>query len=86
MVLLSVDGHHGAMGEPTSPQPAGPWTIEVRGRFTVGTCRGCGYVTPARRARYSAEKDLEAHSLLCEAGSDGGEPLLEPTESRAGDR
>ena len=55
------------MGQPSSPTSQPPWTFESRGPFTFGHCLVCGFRTPARRARYSAETDLRTHALLCEA-------------------
>jgi hypothetical protein len=43
------------------------WTLLEQGRFVVGRCDDCGFATPARRARASAESDLLAHADLCEA-------------------
>jgi hypothetical protein len=57
----------GAMGQPGSPAPPPPWTVEFRGAFTFGRCLVCGFESPARRARYSAEADMRAHELLCGA-------------------
>ena len=45
------------------------WTLADRGSFVVGTCGGCGYTSPARRARFTAESDMLAHELLCDDGS-----------------
>lgn len=55
------------MGQPSSPDAPPRWTFQTRGAFTFGHCLVCGFRTPARRARYSAESDLKAHTLLCES-------------------
>lgn len=55
------------MGPPSSPGAPPAWTFQTRGAFTFGHCLVCGFRTPARRARYSAEMDLTAHTLLCES-------------------
>lgn len=60
----------GAMGLPPSPTESPRWNFEARGPFTFGTCLVCGFRTPARRARYSAEMDLKAHDLLCESAAE----------------
>lgn len=75
----------GPMGQPGSPSAPQRWTFQTRGAFTFGHCVVCGFRTPARRARYSAELDLQAHALLCEAAeelrADSVDEALEPTES-----
>jgi hypothetical protein len=74
-----------AMGQLDSPSAPHRWTFSTRGAFTFGTCVVCGFRTPARRARYSAETDLRAHTLLCEAAeelhADSVGEGLEPTEA-----
>lgn len=48
-------------GTPDAPR----WTLEHRGSFLFGQCRVCGFTSPGRRARHSAEDDMRAHTLLC---------------------
>ncbi|HEX8971916.1 hypothetical protein [Oryzihumus sp.] len=43
---------------------------EDRGSFTHAVCRACGWRGPGRRARATAERDLELHDL-------GGCPMEE---------
>lgn len=49
------------------PEPAEVpgWTAFERGAFMFGRCDGCGFQTPGRRAQYSLETDMRAHTLLC---------------------
>jgi hypothetical protein len=72
------------MGQPNSAPSPSPWTFESRGPFTFGHCQVCGFRTPARRARYSAEEDLRTHAMLCEATESLSAvtmyEALEPTE------
>ena len=66
--------HHGHM----SHDPPPTWTIAERGSFVVGTCEACGYTSPARRARFTAESDMLAHEILCDSRESA------PTASAAG--
>ena len=49
-----------AHGPPTDNHPARPGT-EDRGSFTHGTCGGCGWSGPGRRARAVAARDAVRH-------------------------
>lgn len=64
---------------------------EDRGSFTHAVCRACGWRGPGRRARATAERDLELHDLggcpmeeaeLAE-GASAPVPALEPLEAGA---
>lgn len=55
------------MGQSRSPDPSARWTFESHGSFLFGHCLVCGFRSPGRRARYSAENDMRAHTLLCES-------------------
>jgi hypothetical protein len=62
----AADGRAG----PGADGKAVPWTDVVdRGSFTFGTCRGCGWTGPGRRARATAAQDAVRHA---EAGCAGG--------------
>jgi hypothetical protein len=41
------------------------WTLIERGSFVFGRCDLCGFHSPGRRARYSVESDMCAHTVLC---------------------
>ena len=51
------------------------WGLVDRGNFVVGQCEVCGFTSPARRARYSAESDMLAHEILCHAALDAHDAL-----------
>ena len=57
----------GADTSPPARTAAPTWTLVDRGNFVVGMCDACGYTSPARRARFSAVSDMQAHEILCEA-------------------
>ena len=74
-------GHHVLMS-PASPHDRGPGDqpgadghagpsvgTSERGSFTFGTCHGCGWIGPGRRARALAGQDAIRH---LEAGCDAG--------------
>ena len=55
---------------PSANGHAGPPVgTRERGSFTFGTCHGCGWSGPGRRARALAAQDAVRH---LEAGCDGG--------------
>jgi hypothetical protein len=65
---------------------------EDRGSFTHAVCRACGWRGPGRRARATAERDLELHDLsgcpmteaeLAEGASVPALESLEPLEAGA---
>ena len=57
---------------PSANGHAGPSVgTRERGSFTFGTCHGCGWSGPGRRARALAAQDAVRH---LEAGCDGGIP------------
>src|SRR3954468_14558238 len=58
--------------------PAGSWTIVEQGSFLIGRCEGCGFVSAARRARFSAESDMRAHELLCRQEGSSEQTADEP--------
>jgi len=58
--------------QPSANGHAGPSVgTSERGSFTFGTCHGCGWSGPGRRARALAAQDAVGH---LEAGCDGGVP------------
>lgn len=52
---------------PPDVPPEFGWALVERGSFLFGRCDACGYQTPGRRARYSAEADMGAHAVICHA-------------------
>ena len=60
---------------------------EDRGSFTHAVCRACGWRGPGRRARATAERDLELHDLggcpmeEAELAEGAGAPALEPVSA-----
>lgn len=64
---LPGQGIMGAMGQSQSPDSSSRWTFESSGSFLFGRCHVCGFRSPGRRARYSAESDMRAHTLLCQS-------------------
>ncbi len=59
MVRMSPDA-------PDAPDaPLTGWTLVHRGSFVHGSCDRCGFVSPARRARFTTGSDMAAHALSC---------------------
>ncbi|KAB7745108.1 hypothetical protein GA707_03820 [Nostocoides sp. F2B08] len=46
-----------------SAQP--PWEIVERGVFAIGSCRVCGWQSPARRAYSTARREATEHGDVC---------------------
>jgi len=61
---------------------------EDRGSFTHAVCRACGWRGPGRRARATAERDLELHDLggcpmeEAELAEGASAPVPEPLSAR----
>ena len=64
------DVHHGRMstdaGLDAGRDGERSWSLVERGSFVLGRCEACGFQSPARRARFSAESDIRAHEVVCE--------------------
>ncbi|WP_374970568.1 hypothetical protein [Terrabacter sp. BE26] len=65
--------------DPTAENgPAGSWVLEQRGSFVLGRCEACGFTTSARRARFSVETDMLAHTPVCVGAASAPRPQGAP--------
>lgn len=55
-----ADAHIGGVDS-----PAQPWVIVERGSFVFAKCEACGWLSSARRAYASAEKEGMKHMEAC---------------------